>query len=172
MTISINKRWRWWLLALGVTLLLVVKGYLDDPEQTTTVVAATSNDARHDSMRDSTNETHATRVALEHLQQTRNVTDTADLFRPKSWYVAPPPQPAPPPPVAIAPPLPYTFIGKVEESDGKLTLFLSDQNRVYLVHGGETLGNTYHVDGIENGKLAMTYLPLKKKQYLNLVEAH
>ena len=109
-------------------------------------------------------------IQLERLKRARMQVKKADIFRSKSWYVPPPPPPPAPPPPPTAPPLPFTFLGKFQESDGKLTIFLAGENRVYLVGEGETIDNNYHVDGIADGKLELTYLPLKIKQYINLGE--
>jgi hypothetical protein len=166
-----NKRWWWWLAGLAVTLTLVAKNHSNDSYHATSAVTVTDH-TRHLRSHRASKDNRPQYIALNLLHRSKTSDDTSDLFRSKSWYVPPPPAPPAPPPIATAPPLPFTFIGKVQKPDGKLTLFLSDQNRVYLVHGGETLSHTYHVDGIEHGKLALTYLPLKKKQYLNLVEAH
>lgn len=109
-------------------------------------------------------------LPLDRLKRTRMQVKSTDLFGAKSWYVPPPPPPPEPPPPPVAPPLPFTFLGKIQEPAGKLTIFLAGANRVYLVSQGETIDDTYHVDGIEDGKLALTYLPLQIKQYLDLGE--
>jgi len=164
MKIRLNNRWKLWLLILGLALL--VSTYYDEPGQATDVVAEATE--RHAGDQSHAARKPAEEIALDQLKQRRTVTASNDLFRSKSWYVAPPPAPvrAPPPPVAVAPPLPFTFMGKEQKANGQLTLFIADADRVYLVHGGETIANNYHVDGIENGKLAFTYLPMKTKQYL------
>lgn len=110
-------------------------------------------------------------VQLERLKRVRMQVNKADIFRSKSWYVPPPPAPPAPPPPPTAPPLPFTFLGKIQESAGKQTIFLAGDNRVYLVHEGETIDDTYSVDGIANGKLELTYLPLKIKQFIIMGEA-
>ena len=101
----------------------------------------------------------------------RIVKDTvaASLFSSQSWYVAPPP-PAPvvhqPPPLPTAPPLPFAFMGSYKAEGGGSTYFLTAGDRVYDVRVGDTLDNTYSVDGIESGRLLLTYLPLKVQQSL------
>ncbi len=110
-------------------------------------------------------------IDLERLKRSPSSQKTKDIFRTKSWYVPPPPPPPAPPPAPTAPPLPFSFLGTVQESDGNMTIFLSGKDRVYLIKSGDTIDGTYHVDGIENGQLALTYLPLRVKQYLNMGEA-
>lgn len=99
-------------------------------------------------------------------------TASGSLFAAHSWYVAPPPPPPPPPaaapaPVApTAPPLPYTFIGSYKPDGQPPVFFLTSGDRVYDVHVGDTLDNTYSIDSFANGQLVLTYKPLNIKQQL------
>jgi hypothetical protein len=101
----------------------------------------------------------------------RIATDTAaaSLFSPQSWYVAPPPPPpAPvvyqPPPAPTAPPLPFAFMGSYRTQGGGAVYYLTAGDRVYDVKVGDTLDNTYSVDGVKSGQLLLTYMPLKIQQ--------
>lgn len=172
MKLTLNKRWRWWLIGLALAGTLSAKNYIDGTRQPLIVSAAiTEHNNRPDTL-DTNHQESNKHLALNRLRRSKAIADASDLFRRKSWYIPPPTMPTPPPPAPVAPPLPFTFLGKVKKPDGSITLFLADKGRVYLIHGGETLAHTYHVDGIEHGKLAVTYLPLKKKQYLNITETH
>jgi hypothetical protein len=112
-------------------------------------------------------------LALAHRVVERNA--AASLFEAHSWYVAPPPPP-PPPPVAMgaaprpaaptAPPLPYQFIGRYRPDGQATVFFLTSGDRVYDVHVGDTLENTYSIDSFSNGQLVLTYKPLNIKQQL------
>jgi len=166
-----SPRQRLWFLAISVTAFLVIKTYLNDTGSSSTdVVEAVQNEnAKHS--RTAAADKLPALISLASIKKTRAGSGNEDLFRSKSWYVAPPPPPPAPPPAPVAPPLPFTFLGKSTQPDGSQTLFISDQSHVFLVHGGETLNKNYHVDGIEGSRLVLTYLPLKQKQYLNLVEA-
>lgn len=81
----------------------------------------------------------------------------------------------PPPPKAlaarpakpVAPPLPYVYMGKMLER-GELTIFLTRQDKPYVVHAGDVLDNQYRVDAIHPPVVELTYLPLKQKQVLNI----
>jgi hypothetical protein len=99
------------------------------------------------------------------------------LFAAHSWYVAPPPPPAPvvdttpaPPPKPTAPPLPYKLIGSYTPDGEKTVFFLSAGDKVYDVHVGETIDNTYSIDSYSNGQLVLTYKPLNQQQQLQLTE--
>jgi len=94
------------------------------------------------------------------------------LFATHSWFVAPPPPPpAPevkpePPPKPVAPPLPFTYMGSYAPSGAKPVFFLTQGDRVYDVHIGDTLDDTYTVDAFTNGALVFTYKPLNQQQQL------
>ena len=94
----------------------------------------------------------------------------ASLFSAHSWYVAPPAPPPPPPaaplppPAPMAPPLPFAFMGSYRAEGGGSTYFLTAGDRVYDVKVGDTLDNTYSVDGVKSGQLLLTYMPLKIQQ--------
>jgi hypothetical protein len=99
------------------------------------------------------------------------------LFATHSWYVPPPPPPAPPaaptpeslaPPVPTAPPLPFAYIGTFTPDGAEAVYFLTQGDRVYDVHVGETLDNLYSVDGVSNGQLLLTYKPLNIQQKLSV----
>jgi len=99
-------------------------------------------------------------------------TSAASLFAAHSWYVAPPP-PAPvinttpaAPPKPTAPPLPYAFIGSYTPEGQPTVFFLANGDRVYDVHLGDTLDNTYSIDSFSNGQLVLTYKPLNIQQQL------
>lgn len=101
---------------------------------------------------------------------------SGSLFAVHSWYVPPPPPPpAPPvvqgpvePPKPVAPPLPFVFMGSYAPHGAKPVYFLTQGDRVYDVHVGDTLDNTYTVDSITNGALVFTYKPLNQQQQLNI----
>jgi len=95
------------------------------------------------------------------------------LFHTQSWYVAPPAPPpvpvvevAPPPPTA--PPLPFTVMGSYARPGDSTVYFLTRGDRVFDVHVGDTIDNTYSVDSAANGQLQLTYKPLNIQQALPL----
>jgi hypothetical protein len=94
------------------------------------------------------------------------------LFHSQSWYIAPPPPPPPPPapvvapPPPTAPPLPFTAMGSYARPGDAKVYFLTRGDRVFDVHVGDTIDNTYSVDGEANGQLTLTYKPLNIQQTL------
>lgn len=84
----------------------------------------------------------------------------------------PPPKPAADRihlPAPVAPPLPYAYMGKMVDN-GKLTVFLTREDRPYVVHAGDVLDSQYRVDAIRPPQIELTYLPLKQKQLLHMGE--
>jgi len=72
-------------------------------------------------------------------------------------------------PVPVAPPLPFTYMGKMVEN-GALTVFLTREDKPYVVHAGDVLDNQYRIDAIRPPSIELTYLPLKQKQLLSMGE--
>ena len=101
-------------------------------------------------------------------------TAAGSLFAAHSWYVPPPPPPPPPvvttpvaPPKPVAPPLPFTYMGSYTPNGSPAVFFLSSGEKVYDVHLGDTIDNTYTVDALSNGQLVFTYKPLNQQQQLS-----
>jgi hypothetical protein len=95
-----------------------------------------------------------------------------DLFAPSTWVVAPPPPPPPPPPgppppppAPVAPPLPFTYLGKYSEGSLQLVI-LSRGNRVLTAAQGDLLETQYRVERIDPTQVLFTYLPLGTSQSL------
>lgn len=110
------------------------------------------------------------RLALERLNRRTPGGTEVDPFRTKTWYVPPPPPPPQPPPKPTAPPLPFKYMGSFEEpSSGKLIVYLSRGDESFPVSPGDKFDDDkYQFDGIERGRIAITYLPLSIKQNLIL----
>lgn len=93
------------------------------------------------------------------------------LFHSQSWYVAPPPPPPAPvvvvvPPPPTAPPLPFSVMGSYARPGDATVYFLTRGDRVFDVHIGDTIDNTYSVDSAANGVLTLTFKPLNIQQTL------
>lgn len=88
-----------------------------------------------------------------------------DPFAPMTWFVEPKKQPPPPPPPPVAPPVPFTFYGKVL-GDGGVQAVLQQGEETIVAKVGDVVQTDYRVDAIEGDRLNLTYLPLKQKQVL------
>lgn len=96
------------------------------------------------------------------------------IFGVTSWYVPPPPPPPsslppPPPPRPTAPPLPFSYLGRYQESQS-LIIMLVRGDRVFTVSAGDVIENTYRVEGLVDGRVELTYLPLNIRQTIDTGE--
>lgn len=80
---------------------------------------------------------------------------------------------APPVPVAAhrnpapsAPPLPFRYAGRIEDSRGE-AVFLLDGSRVRMARPGELLDGRYRLERISARGIEFTFLPLNTKQTLS-----
>jgi len=99
----------------------------------------------------------------------------ADLFAAHDWQPpAPPPAPvvevaAAPPPPRVAPPLPFRYLGRLEEPDGSVAVFLlrsGQERQPIVVRAGDLIAPHHRVDQIGPRGLRLTYLPLDQTQNL------
>lgn len=74
-------------------------------------------------------------------------------------------EPTPPPPPPMAPPLPFTFLGRLIDGDRR-QVFLNHGQNTLIVGVGETIDQRYRVDRIESDTVHFTYLPLGQQQVL------
>ena len=98
-----------------------------------------------------------------------------DLFKGHSWYTPPPPAPQRARPKTVkrgpvAPPLPFELLGSFQQVGRSKLYFLVKDDRIYDATIGDTLDDTYRLDGVVNGRLLFTYLPLNTSQGLRLGE--
>lgn len=95
------------------------------------------------------------------------------FWAPSAERIAPRPQEAPrdasgPPPAPQAPPLPFTYLGRIR-SGGTTTVFLARQNRESVARLDDILDDTYRVEKIDETTMVFVYLPLGTRQSLALV---
>lgn len=100
--------------------------------------------------------------------------EAGSVFSVTSWYVPPPPPPPqllppPPPPKPTAPPMPFGYLGRYQESQAAIIILVKG-DRIYTVSAGEVIENTYRVEGVVGGRVELTYLPLNIKQTIDTGE--
>ena len=73
----------------------------------------------------------------------------------------------PPPPAAApeAPPLPFRYLGQMDDGGRKL-VFLAREDAQLTVQAGQTIGKEYRVDEIARNEITLTYLPAGIRQSL------
>jgi hypothetical protein len=167
MTMAIPARQRW--VVYAIALLLTLAGVRwaggQDPAEPRAAagdrVERPDRPAREPSIADAVPE-----VRLDRLKRHAGAGTAGDPFQARSWEapVAAARRSLPPPPPQ-APPLPFTYLGKMIDGP-TTTLFLSRQDRNFVVRPGDTLDGAYRVDAIEEGGVTLTYLPLGARQTL------
>ena len=87
-----------------------------------------------------------------------------DLFKGHAWYVPPPPpKPVPvkvEPPRPAAPPVPFFYMGKLEQAPQATQVFLTANNKVMSVTVGKNVDTLWRLDKEDANTLTFTYLPL------------
>jgi hypothetical protein len=93
-----------------------------------------------------------------------------DAFKVHSWVIVPPvkkPPPPPPPPPPQAPPAPFTYVGKLEDSPKGTQVFLMENNKLFSVLMGEKINPQWRLDSEDVSSIRLTFLPLELKQVLS-----
>jgi hypothetical protein len=108
-------------------------------------------------------------IPWQKLKREANKSPAYDLFKAHSWLVVPPakkvkPEPPPPP---VAPPAPFTYIGKLDNTPTGTQLFLMANNKLYTVVKGGNIDQQWRLDAEEGELLRLTYLPLSLQQTLS-----
>jgi len=107
-------------------------------------------------------------IDLGRLEQRAQANDEAakvDAFAPRNFSPVVPAQ-AQAAAKPTVPPLPFRYIGKMQDGD-KLAVFLMNGNESMAVAVGDRIGE-YRVDKVTDAEIVFTYLPMKAKQSLPL----
>jgi hypothetical protein len=110
-------------------------------------------------------------VRLEALSVPRDIGEAQELFEARSWYVPPPPPPpAPPapPPEPVAPPLPFRFVGRLDDGGGAVTYFVNNGASLLALKAGDMVDGVYRLDSADGRYMHFIYLPLKTRQSLSI----
>ena len=167
---AMPSRARWLLLGIALALTLVAARLVGREDEGPPPAAPEARAARAPGTA-SERPSEPVAIDLDRLAARKGVAPASDPFRALTWQSvaqeearknAPPPPPPPPP---QAPPLPFTYMGKLIE-DGRIVVFLTQGDRNHIVRQGDTIDGTYRVDAVTEQRLALTYLPLKQKQEL------
>lgn len=75
--------------------------------------------------------------------------------------------PAAPPPRPVAPPIPYSYFG-MSIQDGRTVVFVTRQERTFVLAVGEVVENNYRVEEIRPTEVVLTYIPLNERQVMTI----
>ena len=94
---------------------------------------------------------------------------TYNLFKVHSWLVVPPVKKikAQPPPAPVAPPAPFTYVGRLEQTAKNTQIFMMANGRLYSTRSGEKIDQQWRLDAEDANALRLTYLPLNLPQVLS-----
>jgi hypothetical protein len=116
------------------------------------------------------------RERLAHQREPLSPEAQKDPISVQSWQ--PPPPPPPPAPVAkapeapppVAPTLPFSFVGTLNQDQGKTQVFLANGDQLLIVSPGDVIDGRYRLDSIAATGAVFTYLPLNERQELTIEE--
>lgn len=105
----------------------------------------------------------------------KDLSPAGDLFAARSWKAAPAPGTATEQPVAstpvvqapTAPPLPFQFVGRLDDRSD-LQVFLQSGEKIYVVRKGDVIDETWRIERISDKELSLVYLPLHLAQTLSV----
>jgi hypothetical protein len=109
-------------------------------------------------------------IPWQKLKREHQDSKAYDVFKVHSWVVVPPvkkPPPPPPPPPPIAPPAPFTYVGKLENSPKGTQVFLMENNKLFSVIMGEKINAQWRLDSEDASSIRLTFIPLDLKQVLS-----
>jgi hypothetical protein len=116
-------------------------------------------------------------IALAHTDRSSVIPgSTGDPFVTLSWLPPPPPPPPPvvaappaPPAPPVAPPLPFAFVGMVEQGTPTPQAFLSKGDTLLIVSAGDTIdGGAYRVESMDASQIVITHLPTHTPQTITV----
>ena len=112
--------------------------------------------------------TEAADFDLSRLERPEAAAPAGDPFAKRSFGAPAAAQAAAAPAKPEAPELPFRYMGKVIE-DGKLEILLLRGDEHFSVAAGQKIGDEYRLDKVTTSSLTFTYLPMKKKQTLEII---
>jgi hypothetical protein len=158
-------------LVLGVALCMTLAAVLwvsqgeEDGSAPDASASATPDPARQQLRREAPADSAP--LQLGKLARRAQADPNQDAFAGRSWVAPPPPAVEGPPPAPSAPPLPFTYIGKLQEGEtGPVVIYLTQGEQAYSVKKGDVIDKTYRVESITSAHIVLTYLPLAIKQTL------
>lgn len=95
---------------------------------------------------------------------------TRDPFSARSWTPPPPPVAAAEPAAPVAPPMPYSYVGKKLDGD-TWEVYLARGEQTFIVRAGQLIEGSWRAEKVEPPQLTLTYLPLGQTQTLSIGDA-
>lgn len=108
-------------------------------------------------------------IAWQKLQRTSLPNQPQNVFKVHAWLVTPPPDKTArlPPPPPEAPPAPFTYVGKLENTPQGTQVFLMRNTHLFTVTKSQHIDAQWRLDAEELNSIRLTYLPLNLPQVLS-----
>jgi hypothetical protein len=111
-------------------------------------------------------------IDLASLERAPAAAPQNNPFAPRSFAPPPPPpQENAPQAAPSAPPLPFRYVGRIT-ANGKTEVLVLRRDELISIAAGQNIDAEYRVDAITEERIAFTYLPLKKRQSIQLAEVN
>jgi len=162
----VRPRLRTWVLAAGLAAALAAAGWVGGEERAASVEPALEERAPPRAERPRLTPAAAT-LDLAKLAEPRLAEAASDMFQTQTWTPPPAPERRRPPAAPEPPPLPFTFFGRMSEGP-QTTVFLSRNEEIFTVRAGDTIAGTWRVDEVNDAAIVLTYLPLSRRQVLDI----
>lgn len=164
-----TPRQRWLVLGGGLAITVALAGWLSIEPNAPGVVEANGRAVRGPGSERSQSEPVPAAALADLLAGRDQAADGAgikEVFAVQTWVVPPPPSTAPPEP----PPLPFTYFGKIIDGD-QILVFVKSAERNFAMRKGDVIDGTYLVEEIAPPTMTVVYLPLSRKQTLEIGSA-
>jgi len=160
---------RWWLIGVALALTLSAIYLVQEPAEPEVIVKRSVASINHAKIELTTlasvpNIEVLPDLSQKHLAPEDSSVKPQDLFNGHAWYIPPPP---PKPvvvqvevPIPTAPPVPFFYMGKLEQTAQAPQVFLTANNKVLSVTVGKNVDTLWRLDKEEANTLSFTYLPL------------
>jgi hypothetical protein len=170
---SISQRWKL-LGAAAVMLALVAAGWPDGGNDGAAEIVEVAKPARTQISRIKTSiegksQDEMGDIHLEKLRRMKMELNVKSVFTANSWEAPPPSAKTKSESSSSTPSIPFTYLGKLVDQD-TFMVFLSRQDRNYVVKEGDVIDDVYHVDEIKGSLMSLTYIPLNMKQTMRIGE--
>ncbi|WP_338585996.1 hypothetical protein [Pseudomonas sp. MAG733B] len=166
-----TKRVVGWVAFFGVAAALIwLPDYFKQADDSDVEVAAVATPAK--------GKTSSAAKAAAAVAPIKDLSPAGDLFAARSWKAAPtlasvteqPVNVAPVVQAPTAPPMPFQFIGRMDDRTD-LQVFLQSGEKIYVVRKGDVIDETWKIEGISDLELSLVYLPLHLSQTLSVGSA-
>jgi hypothetical protein len=158
---------RRWLLAVALAATVAAAGWVGGNQEASRVAVVDVDGGKRSEAAEPRQQAAASAaegdIDLERLRQRQVSREIGQMF--PALQPELPAQAARKPEPPRAPPLPFTFFGRMVEN-GTTVVFLNRQDDVFTAKAGDTIGGTYRVEEINGAEVVLTYLPLKQRQTL------